>query len=130
MKDGELGNLALLVVEDEYLLAMELGSYLADAGAHVVGPVATIEDALALIETEPRIDGAILDANLQGDMVFPVADKLSERNVPFLFTTGYDASIIPSRFKNIGCIGKPTSMSKLCQEISRIVARKRLDTRP
>jgi CheY-like chemotaxis protein len=120
MNDSSLSSLSILVVEDEYMLAMELRSYLAEAGAIVVGPVGTIEDALALIDATPRIDIAILDASLQGEMVYPVADRLEGKHIPFVFTTGYDASIIPARFKHIERFDKPTSMSRVGRAISRI----------
>ncbi|WP_314190624.1 hypothetical protein [Paracoccus yeei] len=54
-----------------------------------------------LILSGTHLDGAILDVNLQGQMVFPVAHLLLERSVPFLFMTGYDQSVIPERFKAI-----------------------------
>lgn len=68
MPDRTLRDCRVLVVEDEYMLADELEMELADAGAAVLGPVGAIEDAIAIIEAEAEIDGAILDANLGGEM--------------------------------------------------------------
>ncbi len=125
MSDSELADRRILVVEDEYLLANELQSYLVDAGAVVIGPVGNVDDALRLIDNEPAIDGAVLDANLQGVMVFPVADRLDERDVPYVLTTGYDASALPPRFRHIERLDKPTSMSKLCRTMSQVIEQKR-----
>lgn len=121
MNDNPLRGLSVLVVEDEYILAIELQSYLDKTGAIVLGPVSTVDDALALIGATPRIDAAILDASLQGEMVYPVAERLEERQVPFVFTTGYDASIIPARFSHIKRFGKPTTMAQVEQAISQMV---------
>ena len=82
----------ILVVEDEFLLMEDLCRDLQDAGAVVVGPAPSVAQALALIETEPAIDAAILDVNLGGEMAFPVADALQRRDCPFVFTTGYSDS--------------------------------------
>jgi CheY-like chemotaxis protein len=121
MNDRALDNLCILVVEDEYMLAMELRGHLTDAGASIFGPVSTIKGALELLDASPQIDCAILDTNLQGEMVFPVAERLQALSIPFLFTTGYDASIIPSQFKHVERFGKPTHMSKLCQAVGKMV---------
>jgi hypothetical protein len=109
------------VVEDEFLLAMELETELADAGAIVLGPEGTIEGASALIGSEPNIDSAILDMNLGGSKVFPAADLLAERGIPCIFTTGYDASVVPARFTGIRLYIKPIDLPSLVEEIARTV---------
>lgn len=78
----------VLVVEDEALVAMELARVLTSAGAHVVGPAGSIEEALDLVNRH-TIDRAVLDVNLGGRMVTPVARALSERAIPFIYLTGY-----------------------------------------
>jgi PAS domain S-box-containing protein len=78
----------VLVVEDEALVAMELTRVLTQAGAHVVGPAGNIEEALDLVANTP-IDRAVLDINLGGRMVTPVAKALAERAIPFVYLTGY-----------------------------------------
>lgn len=65
----------LLVVEDEYMIAAELARALEDRGANVIGPVGSIEDALELLGTEDRIDGAVLDINLRGERAYPSAAR-------------------------------------------------------
>ncbi len=82
----------VLVVEDEALVAMLIEEYLIEAGAEVVGPAATVEQALSLIQQAASgggLSAAVLDINMNGDAVSPVAEKLSALGVPFVFATGY-----------------------------------------
>jgi len=78
----------VLVVEDEAVVAMELAQVLTAAGAEVVGPVGTIEEALQLVDGQP-IDRALLDVNLRGRLITPVAAALTRRRIPFVYLTGY-----------------------------------------
>ena len=82
----------VLIVEDEAIVAMLVEDGLLDAGAKVIGPAASLDEALQLIEvaaSDGGLHGAILDLNLNGEFVLPVADKLAAMGVPFLFATGY-----------------------------------------
>jgi CheY-like chemotaxis protein len=119
MSEPLLRNYRILVVEDEFLLADELQAELEDAGATVIGPVGALDRAIALIKAEPQIDGASLDASLGGEMVFPAADLLMQRGVAIVFTTGYDASIIPSRFSAVPRCEKPVDLRKVIQAIGQ-----------
>ncbi len=121
MPDHTLQNCRILLVEDEYMLADELRSELEEADALILGPAGTIEDAMDLIRSGQDIDGGILDVNLGGEMVFPVADHLVERGVPFLFTTGYDESVIPGRFAKIERCQKPVNIKRVRQAIGRVI---------
>lgn len=121
MPDRTLSGCRVLVVEDEYMLADELATELDDAGATVLGPVGTIENAIALLQEEEHIDGVVLDVNLRGEMVFPVADLLVERGVPFVFTTGYDASTVTPRFEHIVRCEKPINMKRVTKAIGRVI---------
>lgn len=94
---GVLDGRRILVVEDEALVALMIQNLLVDVGATVVGPAATVVDALALIEVEP-IDGAILDYKLSDGTSLPVADALSARGKPFIFASGYDPKSIDRRY--------------------------------
>jgi DNA-binding NtrC family response regulator len=85
---AELSAMRILVVEDEILVAMSLADLLADSGFAAAGPVSSVEQGMQLVEQE-AIDGAILDINLRGEMVFPLADALAERSIPFVYVTGY-----------------------------------------
>jgi DNA-binding response OmpR family regulator len=80
-------NRRILVVEDEFLIAMALDMALQDAQAIVLGPVARVQAGLDLMAREPDISAAILDVNVGNEMIFPVADVLLKRAVPFLFAT-------------------------------------------
>ena len=82
----------ILVVEDEVLLAMELEAMLRRLGCQVVGPARSLEEAMRLATTEPVLHAAILDVNLAGEMVFPVADLLATRGVPIVLATGYGSA--------------------------------------
>jgi CheY-like chemotaxis protein len=97
----------VLVVEDEYLLADDLREALEREGAEVLGPVPDTDGAYALIGTGERVDVAVLDINLNGASVFPLADALVERGTPLAFATGYDRQAIPERFAAIARLEKP-----------------------
>jgi len=107
MAEQKLHGSRILIVEDEYLLADDLSETLVEAGAEVLGPIASIEDATAFIAGEAVIDAAVLDVNLRGDMVFPVADALRARGIPFAFATGYDKWALPERFADAPRVEKP-----------------------
>lgn len=81
----------ILVVEDEYLIALELDTELRTAGYRVIGPFADIDGALALLKVD-RPDAAILDVNLAGEWVTPVAETLRAMSVPFILASGYVAA--------------------------------------
>ena len=84
----KLSGQRVLIVEDEYFLAQDLAEYLNHLGVEVVGPVGTVTDALELLHYAD-IQGAVLDINLRGERVYPVADVLEQKQVPFLFASGY-----------------------------------------
>lgn len=81
--------LRILIVEDEVLIALDIEDMLLRLKCEVVGPVATIAEALSTIAGSDRIDGAFLDLNLQGETILPVVHLLNERSVPFVIATGY-----------------------------------------
>lgn len=107
MSDRSLQGRAVLIAEDEYLLASDLRRELEEAGAVVLGPVPSVEGAAAFAAGDGRIDAAILDVNLGGEMVYPVADALAERGVRLLFATGYDQPALPVRYAATPHIEKP-----------------------
>jgi DNA-binding response OmpR family regulator len=114
MISGALTDCRILVVEDEYILARQLVRALTQEGAVVLGPVPDVARALALVADGPGgIDVAILDVNLVGEKVYPVADALLHRGVPFLFASGYDADDSNPRFAAIRHLVKPLMMKSL-----------------
>jgi CheY-like chemotaxis protein len=103
-------GLAILVVDDETLIAMLLEDLLLDLGCTVVGPAGTVAQSLALVEKSGRaLDGALLDINLRGELVYPVADVLIARGVPFVFITGNALHGIDPRYAAIPALAKPFS---------------------
>jgi CheY-like chemotaxis protein len=116
---ADLTGLSILVVEDEFLLAEALVDGLEQCGASVVGPVPTVEKALKAVASADRIDFAVLDINLRGQMVYPVADALKERGVPFLFATGYDAAAVSGRYQDVERHEKPVTVATLIQAIDK-----------
>lgn len=97
----------VLVVEDESLVAMLLETILEDMGCEPVGPAATVEDGLRLAADGGRVDAALLDVNVAGRQVFPVAEALRERGVPFVFSTGYGEGGLPDEWRGHPTLQKP-----------------------
>ena len=105
----------ILVVEDSALIAIEIEEAVRELGYEVLGPVARLSSAMEIAESQP-VDGALLDINLDGVQVFPLADLLRERGVPFLFATGYDRrTVLPPRFGSVPTLAKPFSPSELAR---------------
>ena len=108
---------SVLVVEDDFHVADWLALELEAHGFDVLGPVATVRAALDVVAKAERIDGAILDINLRGEMAYPVADALRERSVPFVFTTGYDASSVARYAPDAVCFEKPALTTHLIRAL-------------
>ena len=96
----------MLVVEDESLGAMLLETILEDVGCTPVGPASTVDAALAAVADE-TLDAALLDVNVAGRQVFPVAEALKARGVPFVFSTGYGEGGLPDEWRGNPTIQKP-----------------------
>jgi len=107
VNDNSFGGRRILVVEDDLLVVADLVDTLHAMGADVVGPIENVEKALERLDKLPDIAGAVLDVSVQGRMVFPLADELSRRNVPYVFSTGYDDSIVPAQYSDIRRFSKP-----------------------
>jgi CheY-like chemotaxis protein len=104
----DLTGLRILVVEDEYLIAMDLADRLADLGAEVIGPAGSVTEALAIVGAKGnRIDGAVLDVNLRNEHVYPVANALTARGVRFIFASGYDVGMTPAAYADMPRQVKP-----------------------
>ncbi len=98
---------------------MVMAEELTDSGYEVVGPVGRLDKAVAMAR-DASFDMALLDANLHGERVFPVADILIERGVPFVFLTGYAMADVPPRFLKYRFLQKPTEIGAVLQQLSRI----------
>ena len=116
----ELEGVRVLVVEDEYFVAILIEEILEKAGCVVMGPIPRLPEALDAIDRE-AYDVAVLDVNLAGERINPVADALSERNVPFLFVTGYGANSLPREYAQRPHICKPFRMAELLGVLSSVV---------
>lgn len=110
----------LLVIEDEPLVAFEMTAILQELGARVVGPAGSAEEALRII-TEGGLDGAFLDGNLQGRLVDDLALALEERNVPFLFVSGYGKDHLPQAFDTVAVLAKPFAASQLIDATMQLI---------
>lgn len=99
----------ILIVEDESLVAMLLETILEDMGCAAMGPISNVEEALAFLDTEAAsgLDGALLDVNVAGVEVFPVAEALKARGLPFVFSTGYGQNGLPDAWRGHPTIQKP-----------------------
>jgi CheY-like chemotaxis protein len=120
MQSVALKGLRLLIVEDEALVAMMLHDVVRDAGAEVVGPASNVEMAMTVLNSE-SVDGAILDVNLGGQRIDPVADELHARQIPFLFLTGYGKAGIGERFPAAAVISKPFDDANLLETVGRVI---------
>lgn len=117
-----LDGRAILLVEDELLVALLVEDLLKDSGAAVVGPAPRVPAALEAIATAGRIDMALLDVNLAGDWVWPVAQDLRARGVPYVLLTGYGASAVPPEHVDAGVLTKPVSEADLLRKIAEVLS--------
>ena len=110
------------VVEDEYLIAMELDITLRSAGYQVLGPASNVTAALGLLRAE-RPDAAVLDVNLAGEWVTPVAEVLRAMFVPFILASGYGAADLHSEavLRDAVNVGKPSTSELLLKELRGVL---------
>ncbi|PWJ14448.1 response regulator [Jannaschia seohaensis] len=114
-----LNDMNILVVEDEALVALDISMILEERGAAVCGPCGTIEEAYKAIDRE--IDAAILDVDLHGRSVFPVADRLREKGTPFVFHTGrYDTETLEKRYGGVPVLEKPAGDDAIVKMLARL----------
>ena len=97
----------VLIVEDESLVAMLLETILEDMGCVPVGPAATVEEGLQVAGGDESLDAALLDVNVAGKQVFPIAEALKARGVPFVFSTGYGEGGLPDEWRGQATLQKP-----------------------
>lgn len=102
----------VLVVEDEYLIALTIEELLKDLGVEVVGPASSLTAAMRLTQGTP-IHAAILDVNIRGGTSYPVADVLAEKGIPFIFCSGYGDWAIEERHRTRPRLAKPYSAGTL-----------------
>ncbi|AFL49823.1 DNA-binding response OmpR family regulator [Sinorhizobium fredii] len=110
----------VFVVEDEFLVALQIEDDLIAAGYLVVGPFTSLSTSIAASRAE-RFDVATLDLNLRGELVYPLVDELLERRVPVLLLTGYAVSDLPERFRSLPRLTKPFDGSELISRVRSLV---------
>jgi CheY-like chemotaxis protein len=121
---GPLAGARLLVVEDDYLIALDLSQSLEELGVEVVGPAGSLSQALALVGSEgDTLNAALLDINIHDERVYPVADALAAQRIPFIFLTGYDRQIVPERYANVARFEKPVDTAVLPQILTKMLNR-------
>jgi CheY-like chemotaxis protein len=115
---GKLPGNRVLLVEDEALVGMMMKDALNDLGYEIVGPYSTVHEARDAV-FQDDFHAAILDVNLHGEPVYPLADLIAARDLPFVFVTGYSAEGIDSRFAHVPVLQKPIERRQLQQIFGR-----------
>ena len=108
-------GLSVFVVEDEALVLMNLEDMLEELGCQVLGPAMRIDRAEQIVQDGMSADVAILDVNVAGEMIFPFARRLAERNIPIVFATGYGRSGLPDDFNDYPILQKPYTTDDVAQ---------------
>jgi len=114
----------LLVVEDEILVALQVSELMEIAGWNIIGPASSLKEAQALIADGHRIDAAVLDINLDGTPVYPLADTLREQGVPILFCTGYEMIGEAERFADCAYLNKPVGAHEIIPAVNALIDQK------
>jgi DNA-binding response OmpR family regulator len=117
-----LSGLRVLVVEDEMMVSMLIEDMLSDLGCTVIGPAARLEEAMTLAR-ESQIDCAVLDVNLGGEPIFPLADLLREQGVRFAFATGYGDAGVRDSDRGSPVLQKPFRESDLARVLGELQTR-------
>ncbi|MFK0276304.1 response regulator [Ensifer sp. NPDC090286] len=112
-----LRHLRVLVAEDEFYVANDIALWLERAGATIIGPTPTVQETLKSLARTEDVQVAVLDINLNGELIFPVADELARRSVPLIFFSGYDDLSIPSRFHSATRLSKCVRSSGLVSAV-------------
>jgi DNA-binding response OmpR family regulator len=120
--ETSLSGTTVLVIEDEFYLAMDIKQDIERAGGIVLGPVPDTATTLAMISRDAP-DCAIVDINLGEGASFEVAEELKRRNIPFLFLTGYDAASIPPQMADVERFEKPATPGPIIAAITRLAGR-------
>lgn len=111
----------ILLVEDEALIGMVMRDLISELGFFVIGPLCSVNETLSALATQ-EFDAAVLDLNLGGQMVYPVAELLAQRTIPFVFVTGYGPESVDKRFVQTPVLQKPIARDVLEQALRNVVA--------
>lgn len=124
LRSGVLEGARVLIVEDEFIVAALLEDTLQAFGCEVIGPASRVDDALAMLEHE-QIDAAVLDVNLAGEQVFPVADALERRGIPFVFSTAYGFRGVVEAHRQHEILQKPYELRALQRALESSLQKRR-----
>lgn len=108
----------ILVVEDDHLIAADLMQGLEALGAEVVGPYGRVSEALKRVQNGAPVEGAVLDIQVGGELVYRLVDKLKGSGVPIVFATGTDAREIPQRYRDVRRYPKPYSVDEVARSFA------------
>ncbi len=114
----QISGRRILLVEDEPLVAMMMSQMIGDLGATVIGPFGTVSEALAASSDD--LDAAVLDINVAGELVYPLAERLATSGTPMVFLTGYDAKSVDDRFIQADVLTKPIAEADLASCLASI----------
>jgi two-component SAPR family response regulator len=114
---SEAGPLKVLVVEDESIVALDIENMLEEIGCKVVASVPRLVKALYLASSLD-IDLAVLDINLAGEVVYPLALRLADRGIPFVFSTGYSTTTLPAELRDRPLVKKPVTLGSLKKAVA------------
>lgn len=117
--DNALDGRKILVVEDDYLVAIALAEMLQAAGANVIGPLSDVQEALSFVEAGNPVDAAILDVDLHGRRSYPVARALAARQIRFVFATGYGQETMDQAYRACPRVQKPFDVRDLVNALLR-----------
>jgi DNA-binding response OmpR family regulator len=126
---NEISQASILLVEDEVLIQMMLIQMVEELGHKVVAGACSVDVGRSLAKTE-EYDLAILDINLQGFNVRPVAEVVMDRGLPFFFLSGYDPEVVPDGFKGTPLLNKPCTLKMLKRTIDFVLSNARVDETP
>lgn len=121
MTDPALAGLRVMVVEDEFLVSMMIETVLMDEACDIIGPYDTITDALRIVE-KVKTDFAFLDVNVRDEKIYPVAEILAERGIPFVLLTGYGENAIPDDRPAWHVCAKPFTPHELISAMKAAIA--------
>lgn len=122
--NGDFASVArrrVLVVEDELMIRMLLEDMLDDLGYEIAGAAGRFDEAIALAR-EARFDVAILDVNIDGREVYPIAEAIAGRGLPFIFATGYGQCGLPERYRRLPTLPKPFQLDGLEHTLTNLFA--------
>lgn len=123
MASTALSGRSILLLEDELIVSLDLEMTLEGSGATVLGPFDKLEDGMNFLENAPGIDAAILDVDLNGKEVFPIAEILQDRGIPFLFHTGHGSrEELSRRFDGAPVFIKPVLPERLVTKLAGLLS--------